>query len=39
MLKSKGYRCTTEAQDDDEEGCVEEDKDLELGGGKDIRNC
>ncbi|XP_041821157.1 RELT-like protein 1 [Chelmon rostratus] len=31
VLKSKGYRCTTEAQDGEEE-CEEEEKDLELGG-------
>ncbi|XP_076580444.1 RELT-like protein 1 [Chaetodon auriga] len=30
VLKSKGYRCTTEAQDGEEE--CEEEKDLELGG-------
>ncbi|XP_073331555.1 RELT-like protein 1 isoform X2 [Pagrus major] len=30
VLKRKGYRCTTEAQDDEEE-CEEEEKDLELG--------
>ncbi|XP_071315495.1 RELT-like protein 1 [Trachinotus anak] len=30
VLKSKGYRCTTEAQDDDE--VFEEEKDPELGG-------
>lgn len=35
MLKRKGYRCTTEAQDDEEE-CEEEEKDLELGAGKEI---
>ncbi|XP_034532936.1 RELT-like protein 1 isoform X2 [Notolabrus celidotus] len=33
VLKRKGYRCTTEAQDGEEEECVEEEeKDLELGG-------
>ncbi|CAJ1086128.1 RELT-like protein 1 isoform X2 [Xyrichtys novacula] len=32
VLKRKGYRCTTEAQDGEEEECVEEGKDLELGG-------
>ncbi|XP_061817096.1 RELT-like protein 1 [Nerophis lumbriciformis] len=31
VLKRKGYRCTTEAQDE-EEACEEVDKDLELGG-------
>lgn len=36
VLKRKGYRCTTEAQDDDEEVCEEEEKDLELGAGKEI---
>ncbi|KAM8747592.1 RELT-like protein 1 isoform 2-T2 [Acanthopagrus schlegelii] len=30
VLKRKGYRCTTEAQDDEEE-CEEEERDLELG--------
>ncbi|XP_035531167.1 RELT-like protein 1 isoform X2 [Morone saxatilis] len=30
VLKRKGYRCTTEAQDDEE--CEEEDKDPEQGG-------
>lgn len=35
VLKRKGYRCTTEAQDDEEE-CEEEEKDLELGAGKEI---
>lgn len=38
VLKSKGYRCTTEAQDGEEE-CEEEEKDLELGGGKGIGSC
>ncbi|TKS92891.1 RELT-like protein 1 [Collichthys lucidus] len=32
VLKRKGYRCTTEAQEDGEEGCGEEAKDLEMGG-------
>ncbi|GLD53767.1 RELT-like protein 1 isoform X1 [Lates japonicus] len=32
VLKRKGYRCTTEAQDDDDEVFEEEDKDPELGG-------
>lgn len=33
VLKKKGYRCTTEAQDGEEEECVEEEeKDPELGG-------
>ncbi|XP_074518455.1 RELT-like protein 1 [Halichoeres trimaculatus] len=33
VLKRKGYRCTTEAQDGEEEECVEEEeKDLEMGG-------
>ncbi|XP_059211596.1 RELT-like protein 1 [Centropristis striata] len=31
VLKSKGYRCTTEAHDGEEE-CEEEEKDPELGG-------
>ena len=35
VLKRKGYRCTTEAQDDEEE-CEEEERDLELGTGKEI---
>lgn len=34
VLKRKGYRCTTEAQEDGEEGCGEEAKDLEMGGGR-----
>lgn len=36
VLKSKGYRCTTEAHDGEEEKCEEEEKDLELGGGEEI---
>ena len=36
VLKRKGYRCTTEAHDGEEEECVDEEKDPELGGGKDI---
>ncbi|XP_041635942.1 RELT-like protein 1 isoform X2 [Cheilinus undulatus] len=33
VLKRKGYRCTTEAQDGEEAECVEEnERDLELGG-------
>ncbi|XP_042368039.1 RELT-like protein 1 isoform X2 [Plectropomus leopardus] len=32
VLKRKGYRCTTEAHSGEEEECVEEDKDPELGG-------
>lgn len=36
VLKRKGYRCTTEAQDGEEEECVEEEeKDLEMGGGEE----
>lgn len=35
VLKRKGYRCTTETQDGEEEECQEE-KDSELGGGKKI---
>lgn len=37
VLKRKGYRCTTEAQDDNEEVFEEGgEKDPELGGGKEI---
>ncbi|XP_044040623.1 RELT-like protein 1 [Siniperca chuatsi] len=32
VLKRKGYRCTTEAQDGKEDECEEEEKDPELGG-------
>uniref|UniRef100_A0A3Q4BD02 Uncharacterized protein n=1 Tax=Mola mola TaxID=94237 RepID=A0A3Q4BD02_MOLML len=31
VLKRKGYRCTTEPQDGEEEGCKEEGRDPELG--------
>nr|XP_046236624.1 RELT-like protein 1 isoform X2 [Scatophagus argus] len=33
VLKSKGYRCTTEPQDGEEGECEEEERDLEQGGG------
>lgn len=36
VLKRKGYRCTTEPQDGEEGRCVEEEKDLELGEGKEL---
>ncbi|XP_060886951.1 RELT-like protein 1 isoform X2 [Labrus mixtus] len=36
VLKRKGYRCTTEAHDGEEECVEEEEKDLELGG--DLNN-
>ncbi|KAM7366313.1 hypothetical protein PAMP_015762 [Pampus punctatissimus] len=32
ILKRKGYRCTTEAQDEEEKECEEVEKDLEMGG-------
>lgn len=38
VLKSKGYRCTTEPQDD-EVKCQEVDKDAELGEGRRTRDC
>lgn len=37
VLKRKGYRCTTEPQDDEEVKCQEADKDAELGEGR--RTC
>ena len=35
ILKSKGYRCTTEAEDEAEKANEEAERDLELGGGKE----
>lgn len=35
VLKRKGYRCTTEPQDGEEDKCEEEEKDPELGDGKE----
>ncbi|KAM9335358.1 RELT-like protein 1 [Symphorus nematophorus] len=32
VLKRKGYRCTTDPQDGEEEECEDEEKDLERGG-------
>lgn len=37
ILKRKGYRCTTEAEDESEKECEEVEQDLELGGGKERR--
>lgn len=39
VLKRKGYRCTTEPQDGEEEKCEEDERDLELGEGMEIYEC
>lgn len=39
VLKRKGYRCTTEPQDEEEMKCQELDKDAELGEGGRTRDC
>lgn len=38
VLKRKGYRCTTEPQDDEEVKCQEAEKDAELGEGRRTRD-
>lgn len=36
VLKRKGYRCTTEPQDGEEDKCGEGERDPELGEGTDM---
>lgn len=36
VLKRKGYRCTTEPQDGEEEQCQDMEKDAELGEGREM---
>lgn len=39
VLKRKGYRCTTEPQEDEEVKCQEADTDAELGEGRRSGEC